>query len=82
MVDTADNVAVTADRKPDKLPTTVDGAPMARPAPGPMPVREEEEEEVEYFDEDDVMDGGGEAAEEGEEVPEEEYYEEAVEVEE
>lgn len=27
---------VNADRKPDKLPTTVDGAPMQTAAPGPI----------------------------------------------
>lgn len=27
---------VNADRKPDKLPTTVNGAPMASVAPGPI----------------------------------------------
>jgi hypothetical protein len=29
--------AVTADRKPDQLPTTVSGAPVAALAPGPLP---------------------------------------------
>lgn len=31
-------VVVTADRKPDKLPTTTDGAPVAAVVPGPLPV--------------------------------------------
>lgn len=34
----------TADRKPDKLPTTIDRAPVATVAPGPLPVRTEEGE--------------------------------------
>lgn len=35
---------MTADRKPDKLPTTVDGAPMEVVAPGPIVVEGEEAE--------------------------------------
>ncbi|KAL1406929.1 ubiquitin-protein ligase Anaphase Promoting Complex [Vanrija albida] len=47
---------VTADRKPDQLPTTVSGAPMASVAPGPMPRREDSDEEAEEVveGEDDV----------------------------
>jgi hypothetical protein len=36
------DMAVTADRKPDQLPTTVDGAPVATLAPGPLPHSEHE----------------------------------------
>ncbi|WVF66634.1 hypothetical protein IAT40_001374 [Kwoniella sp. CBS 6097] len=32
---------VTADRKPDKLSTTITGAPVAQVAPGPLPTEEE-----------------------------------------
>ncbi|WRT63295.1 uncharacterized protein IL334_000200 [Kwoniella shivajii] len=32
---------VTADRKPDKLPTTTTGEPVAQVAPGPLPTEEE-----------------------------------------
>jgi anaphase-promoting complex subunit 11 len=39
--------AETADRKPDRLPTTVDGAPVATMAPGPI-----------HGDEDEEMDDG------------------------
>lgn len=35
--------AETADRKPDRLPTTVDGAPVATMAPGPINGDEDEE---------------------------------------
>ncbi len=34
---------VTADRKADKLPTTVTGAPVATVAPGPLPVTRTED---------------------------------------
>lgn len=45
----------TADRKPDRLPTTVDGAPMASMAPGPITGDDEDEVEDEdmYDDEDE-----------------------------
>ena len=33
-------LVVTADRKPDKLPTTVDGGPMAALPSGPLPTSE------------------------------------------
>ncbi|KAK8844675.1 hypothetical protein IAR55_006524 [Kwoniella newhampshirensis] len=36
---------VTADRKPDKLPTTTDRAPVATVAPGPLPTEEERRQE-------------------------------------
>ena len=36
---------MTADRKADQLPTTVDGAPVASVAPGPLPVPDGENAE-------------------------------------
>lgn len=40
------DLLVTADRKPDKLPTTVDGAPMEVVAPGPITAPEGQEDET------------------------------------
>ncbi|KAK4687598.1 anaphase-promoting complex subunit 11, partial [Tremellales sp. Uapishka_1] len=53
----------TADRKPDQLPTTVDGAPVAHLDPGPLPAASGEGEEEGERQEDAAEDEGGEAME-------------------
>jgi hypothetical protein len=65
--------AVTADRKPDQLPTTVSGAPVAALAPGPLPrpVQDEEHEHdiaEEGEDEGDDRSGEAEVGDETEEM--------------
>lgn len=55
----------TADRKPDRLPTTVDGAPVASVAPGPIAQEAEEEDSPMYEDEmEDELDDDEEGEEE------------------
>ena len=53
---------MTADRKPDTLPTTSDGAPVASLAPGPLPVRRQQDDSLEIGDEEEL----GEESEEAE----------------
>lgn len=61
----SDLTPVTADRKPDKLPTTVDGAPMDFVAPGPITAEEEaDEDEEEDEDEGDESDAESNETEE------------------
>ena len=48
---------VTADRKPDQLPTTVDGAPVATVAPGLLPIATNDEIEEGRSGEGDVAEG-------------------------
>jgi hypothetical protein len=58
------DTAVTADRKPDQLPTTVSGAPVAALAPGPIPrtVQDDEHEhDIAEEGEDEGEDRSGEA---------------------
>nr|XP_031862139.1 uncharacterized protein CI109_002552 [Kwoniella shandongensis]KAA5529211.1 hypothetical protein CI109_002552 [Kwoniella shandongensis] len=63
---------ITADRKPDKLPTTTDRAPVATVAPGPLPTDEQRREEEELEQEEEQrrremeVDRSGEVEEVGE----------------
>lgn len=50
---------VTADREPDKLPTTVSGAPVATVAPGPLPLPRAEDAEEGRSGEAEVRLGDG-----------------------
>ena len=61
----ADMYPATADRKPDKLPTTTDGEPVASIAPGPLPTRADGQEEGQDEGNSDmaVVDGDGERVE-------------------
>lgn len=51
---------MTADRKPDQLPTTSTGEPVAALAPGPIPVVSEREQGQGQEAEEDEEDGEGE----------------------